>query len=542
MSYLLSPVSPAINEFPDVGSKWKERNDRQLRLWGIHGQDRIDNANVCLLNASAVGAEVLKNIILPGFGKFSVVDGKTVEARDLGVNFFVCKEGLGKNRAEVVTTALAELNPDVTGTFCEKEPAEVLENKPEFFDPFNMLIASNMDLPTLRKFAKYCYEKDKILVVVRTYGMLGYIRTIAKSHEVVEAKPDQEIDDLRLSSPWPELLKFCETQDLDSMDEKTLYHTPYPIILILLVREWKKKHGHLPTTRAERQDFVQMIISKCPSPLNENENFKEAVDKHFQACNLPEIPEEVQKIFDDPMCNNLTAKSPDFWFLVYAVKQFVQNEGQGTLPVQGRLPDMHSDTERYIKLQTIYRKKARSDMAAVKKYLELKLKEVGKENTISDMDIKEFCKNAYYLRVFHFRSLEEELKDPNKETIRMHLENSESTMPWYIMLRAVDIYFEKYGHYPGQSGNINTDDEFEKLFVIVKKLTTDLELTNIEVEWEKYTKEMVRFGAAEIHNIASLMGGVGGQELIKLCTKQRIVLNNTWIFSGINAKATAFYA
>jgi hypothetical protein len=38
------------------------------------------------------------------------------------------------------------------------------------------------------------------------------------------------------------------------------------------------------------------------------------------------------------------------------------------------------------------------------------------------------------------------------------------------------------------------------------------------------------------------MGGVGGQELIKLCTKQRIVLNNTWIFSGINAKATAFYA
>src|SRR5690606_15607279 len=62
MSYLLSPVSPVPNEFPDVGNKWKERNDRQLRLWGLLGQDRIDQANVCLLNATALGSEILKNL------------------------------------------------------------------------------------------------------------------------------------------------------------------------------------------------------------------------------------------------------------------------------------------------------------------------------------------------------------------------------------------------------------------------------------------------------------------------------------------------
>lgn len=542
MSYLLSPVSPAINDFPDVGSKWKERNDRQLRLWGVHGQDRIDNANVCLLNASSVGSEVLKNIILPGFSKFSVVDGRKVDARDLGVNFFVTSEGYGKSRAENVTTTLAEMNPEVTGTFCEKDPAEVLENKPEFFEPFNMIVASNMDLPTLKKFSKYCQEKNKVLVVVRSYGMIGYIRIIAKSHEVVEAKLDQEIEDLRLSNPWPELLKFCESQDLDAMDEKTRSHTPYPVILIRLVREWKMKNGRLPTSREDKMDFKNMVDTRAGTLLL-SENFQEASNKYFQACILPEIPSEVQQVFDDPLCNNLTADSSDFWFLANAVKQFVENEGQGTLPIQGRLPDLHSDTDRYIKLQSIYRKKSRSDMTCVKKYLDEKLKETGrKENSISEMDVKEFCKNAYYLRVFHLRSLDQELEEPNKEEIQSQLWNPDSTVPWYIMLRAVDTFFEKYGSYPGQSGSVEVDDEVEKLFVIVKDLVKELEVTDIELDWEKYTKETVRFGAAELHNISSLIGGVGGQELIKLCTKQRIVLNNTWIFNGIDGKSSAFAA
>lgn len=88
------------------------------RLWGIHGQERIDHANVCLLNASAVGCEVLKNIVLPGFGRFTVVDNKSVTERDLGLNFFVTRQSIGDLRAKVVMENLLELNPDnVHGSF-----------------------------------------------------------------------------------------------------------------------------------------------------------------------------------------------------------------------------------------------------------------------------------------------------------------------------------------------------------------------------------------------------------------------------------------
>lgn len=43
-----------------------EKYDRQIRLWGPQGQQRIEDASVVLLNATPAGTETLKNLILPG--------------------------------------------------------------------------------------------------------------------------------------------------------------------------------------------------------------------------------------------------------------------------------------------------------------------------------------------------------------------------------------------------------------------------------------------------------------------------------------------
>ena len=38
----------------------------QFRLWGDHGQTSLERANICLVNASAIGTEILKSLVLPG--------------------------------------------------------------------------------------------------------------------------------------------------------------------------------------------------------------------------------------------------------------------------------------------------------------------------------------------------------------------------------------------------------------------------------------------------------------------------------------------
>jgi len=42
-----------------------------VRLWGDHGQSCLELAKVCLINATATGTEILKNLILPGMQAMS---------------------------------------------------------------------------------------------------------------------------------------------------------------------------------------------------------------------------------------------------------------------------------------------------------------------------------------------------------------------------------------------------------------------------------------------------------------------------------------
>lgn len=55
-----------------------------IRLWGDNGQTLLENANICVINANALGCEVLKSLVLPGIGAFTIVDGSNVTEDDLG--------------------------------------------------------------------------------------------------------------------------------------------------------------------------------------------------------------------------------------------------------------------------------------------------------------------------------------------------------------------------------------------------------------------------------------------------------------------------
>ena len=95
----------------------EKKYDRQLRLWAVSGQQALEDANVLLLNSGSavVAVETLKNLILPGIGNFTIVDPEVVNDHDLGVNFFLTQESLGKPRAQETCKYLRELNPDVNG-------------------------------------------------------------------------------------------------------------------------------------------------------------------------------------------------------------------------------------------------------------------------------------------------------------------------------------------------------------------------------------------------------------------------------------------
>uniref|UniRef100_A0AAR2LIJ7 NEDD8-activating enzyme E1 regulatory subunit n=1 Tax=Pygocentrus nattereri TaxID=42514 RepID=A0AAR2LIJ7_PYGNA len=510
----------------DQKTNKEQRYDRQLRLWGDHGQEALENAHTCLLNATATGTEILKNLILPGIGAFTIVDGHRVTGEDVGNNFFLSSDSIGKNRAQAATEFLQELNSDVSGNFVEESPDKLLDNDPEFFHRFSLVIGVQLPESTCLRLGSVLWSAGVPFLVCRTYGLVGYMRLVVKEHTVVESHPDNALEDLRLDQPFTELKNHISTYDLDSME---------------------KKHDlQVPKNYKEKEAFRQLIregIRKNESGApEEEENFDEAIKNVNTALNPTKISSAVDDIFNSEQCENITSQTAAFWLMARGVRDFVQNEGNGSLPVRGTIPDMIADSDKFISLQNVYREKALQDAAVVAKHIQSHLQAVGKVTypfNAGGLPVSPLCKNAAFLRVVRCRSLAEEysVDSFHKDTITSCMDSPDSEMVLYLMLRAVDRFYQQHSRYPGVY-NYQVEEDISTLKLCVNSLLQEYSL-NVNVK-DDYVHEFCRYGAAEPHTVASFLGGAAAQEAIKLITHQFVPFNNTFIYNAMAQTSTTF--
>lgn len=92
---------------------------------------------------------------------------------DLGNNFFVDEDCLGKSRAASVTQMLQELNEHVSGSYVAEDISQVLDSRPDFLDSFNLVIATQLASKDVDRVAKICAERRIKLLVVHSYGFMG---------------------------------------------------------------------------------------------------------------------------------------------------------------------------------------------------------------------------------------------------------------------------------------------------------------------------------------------------------------------------------
>ncbi|KAK3871146.1 hypothetical protein Pcinc_023708 [Petrolisthes cinctipes] len=528
-------------ELTDKAKKY----DRQLRLWGDHGQVALESGHVCLINASASGTETLKSLVLPGLGSVTIIDDTKVTPQDVGNNFFVESESVGSARGEVTLRLLLELNPEVRGTFVEQPLTEILDNQPDFFTPFSCVVATCLPECTLLTLSKVLWEAKIPLVVVRTYGMIGYLRVQMEEHTVVESHPDNEMPDLRLDRPFPALQKYIDGLDLDSMDHREHSHVPYVVILYKVRQRWIQEHGAAPASYKERKAFAEMVREgmrqkESGSGDTFEENFEEGIKAVNTALLPTTIPSGVQSILNEASSITPSPTTKPFWIMARALHEFITSEGRGALPVRGTIPDMTADSEKYIKVQNLYREQAAQDADWVLRRVQEHSQQLGPRKVISSLEssVKTFCKNAHALRVIKGKSIAEEYKGSiNLSEIGSHLENPDSELVWYVMLRAVDQFQSEFRAYPGYfQDQVETD--IVRLKVCVNKLLADWGCGPIIKD--DFIHEMCRYGAAEVHSVAAYMGGCAAQEVIKVVTGQYVPVNHTHIYSAITATSATF--
>ncbi|WFD42223.1 hypothetical protein MPSI1_000864 [Malassezia psittaci] len=407
-----------------------QRYDRQLRLWNKSGQSALENAKVLVVGASPFSSQILKNLVLPGLGHFTILDDKVVNESDVGTNFFLqADESLNRPYAREIATYLAELNPNVQYD-AEIQPRQVQERIADI--GWN----AQPSIPVL---------------CAQTSGFQGAFHLSVRELGIIETHPES-LTDLRLTNPFQELLTFASQFNLDTEDSLERSHIPYVVLLLRALQDWKSEHGKFPSP-AERREFLDYLRERRPE--GDSENFDEAqaaLAQHvWRPLQSAVIPTEVSSILNDDRAKNVSENSTVFWLLVAALRQFTEKEL--VLPLTGSVPDMKSSSGTYVALQRIYLAKAQRDFDVFQTCLDdvLTRSQLTREQTGLDENyVRTFTKHTAFLHLVRGRRLIERRTDPDTDAIKMAFADpvNPTTVQYLIAFAASDAFYSKHGHFP----------------------------------------------------------------------------------------------
>lgn len=618
---MASPSSPASP------STFEQKYDRSTRLWGADGQKLLAEAHILLLGASSTGCEILKNIILPGVGRFTIVDDAAVTKQDLGRNFFVRPDSIGKNIAEETRAVLSELNNFSESHFFAqsvkdfvnqgghgflhghvadelRHSADPIQGRPAAFKrpswkATHIIVAGNRTpLETLQKLAN-TNSSDVPIFYVGSNGLLGYMRILSGDVPVVDTVPgpDDKVFDPRVIHTFPALKEIYESLNPWSkeMDKDTYFHLPWPAVVYHALKTWRERNGKAADDKsmpnmssfAEVKQLKEIIteMSKLhpnPDPTKAGvppEGFDEAKVNLNSCFNFGKIPSELAEVLDMAPARAAQGKNVlPFWIYLNAIREF--REENGFLPLQPALPDFTATTQIYLTLSRTFRKyfqevEVESVVARARAYLKKQYNMTDDEinQKISTEDAAKFCTNIRFVQYQEYSTLEAEVgtdfakpftfipnsANNNKAIFALKAKSNEGEASstdracgWYAAMRAAMLFaFKNQQHrLPGQvfseidvSNSIDADES--ATIELATQLWGDAKLAadgastgntsgGLPEDVAKQVKEIVRYGGAELGQIAAIVGAVASQEVIKFIQSKRVPAT-PWVFFDGNA-------
>ncbi|XP_055608711.1 nedd8-activating enzyme E1 regulatory subunit [Uranotaenia lowii] len=521
---MMSSPAPKSPEMSDKNRKY----DRQIRLWGEHGQAILEGAQICLINATGLGTEILKGVVLPGIGGFTIVDNGLVTEEDIGCNFFLDPSSVGQSRAKSSMQLLQELNPDVNGDYVDENVDQLIDAQPDFFKTFDVVVATSVNERTIIRLSNLLWDQKIPLLVCRSIGFYGVARLQIQEHCIIETHPDNRQTDLRLEYPFESLKKHMNESEITTK-------VPWLVVMYKTLQEWVSAHGgKYPSSYKEKSTLRELIRSKM---TGEEENFEEAIKAVNSSFGGGKPSSALRDILQDDSCVNIKKESNAFWIMVRALRDFIDNEGAGMLPVPGVIPDMTADTNSYIALQTVYRTQAAHDAEIVYRRTRQLLKELTKPNDlITERDVRLFCREAGNIAIVRGSKIADEYDKGYKATqISAGLETANSLMAHYVTLRAVDKFQAEHGYLPGEC---QVEGDTTRIKGLAAKMVSEWGITTPISD--DLAHEICRYGGAEIHSISAFFGGCIAHELIKLVSKQYKPFDNTFVYDGTTSQTETF--
>ena len=159
------------NDFIDL-----DLYSRQIGTFGIDTMKKLIKLKILIIGLKGLGIEVTKNIILSGPKEVWIFDPKIIEIKDLGSNFYLKEENIGKKRRdESCLNYLKKLNPNTKVSVLELKE-EKFEDLFNYFSLFNVIVITEYKLKDeIVKINEFC-RKNKIgFIYGANLGLSGFL-------------------------------------------------------------------------------------------------------------------------------------------------------------------------------------------------------------------------------------------------------------------------------------------------------------------------------------------------------------------------------
>ncbi|TFK24020.1 hypothetical protein FA15DRAFT_669985 [Coprinopsis marcescibilis] len=157
----------------------KGRGNHAKAILGEELYSQLENTKVLLVGAGGIGCELLKNIVLTGFGKITLLDLDTIDLSNLNRQFLFKKKDVKQSKALVAAQTAAAFNPNVKITPLHDNIKEPQYDIP-WYQQFDIVLNALDNLDARRHVNKMCMAAGVPLVESGTAGYLGQVQPLLK--------------------------------------------------------------------------------------------------------------------------------------------------------------------------------------------------------------------------------------------------------------------------------------------------------------------------------------------------------------------------
>lgn len=141
---------------------------------------KIASSRILVVGAGGIGCELLKNLVLVGFGHVEVIDLDTIDLSNLNRQFLFQKVHIGKPKSLVATSTALQFNPLIDIKPHHSNVKDTSQFGWEYFEQFDVVCNALDNLDARRWVNKMCIMTGVPLVESGTTGFLGQVQPIAR--------------------------------------------------------------------------------------------------------------------------------------------------------------------------------------------------------------------------------------------------------------------------------------------------------------------------------------------------------------------------